>query len=79
MKGLPDWVHPKWGKTFLPTLTHALFTSKGPFEEFRPSSPAFVATIQEIFRLVYPHVVYDITESNPLVEEVSHERAPLHK
>lgn len=56
---------------FLPTLTHALFTSKDPFEEFWPSSPAFLVTIQEIFRLVYPHIEYDITENDPIVDEVS--------
>ena len=70
-KVLPDWVHPKWTKRFLPTLTHLLYISKGPFEELRSSSPTFIASIEMVFRLVYPHVKYDITEDDVLVEEVS--------
>lgn len=67
-KGLPYWVHPKWTAVFLPTLTHALFISKRPFQEFKPSSPIFVATVQQILRLVYLHDAY-VTQD--VVEEVS--------
>ena len=71
-KALPDWVHPKWTKEFLPTLTHALYISKDPFEQFRSSSPTFIATVEMIFRLVYRNAEYDITDGDVLVEEVSH-------
>jgi len=70
-KGLPSWVHPKWTNVFLPTLTHALFISKQPFRDFRPSSPIFVATIRQIFGLVYPSITYHIDKDNVLVGEVS--------
>lgn len=70
-KGLPAWVHPKWINIFLPTLTHALFISKQPFQDFRPSSPIFVTTIRRIFGLVYSHTTYDIDKDNILVAEVS--------
>jgi len=66
-KGLPYWVHPKWTTVFLPTLSHALFISKRPFQEFKLSSPIFVATVQQISRLVYLHDAYD----KDVVEEVS--------
>jgi hypothetical protein len=69
-KGLPHWVHPKWTTIFLPTLSHALFISKRPFQEFKPSSPNFVATVQQILRLVYSHDTY-VTKEDVLVEEVS--------
>jgi len=71
-KVLPDWVHPKWAKKFLPTLTHALYVSKDPFEDFRSSSPTFTATFEMIFRIVYPNTKYDITQDDVLVEEVRH-------
>lgn len=66
--GLPNWVHPKWTKVFLPTLAYAQFISNQPFQAFKPSSPVFVATIQQIFKLVYSH---NISEADVLVEEVS--------
>lgn len=66
--GLPNWVHPKWTKVFLPTLAYAQFISDQPFQAFKPSSPVFVATVQQIFKLVYSH---NITEAGVLVEEVS--------
>jgi hypothetical protein len=69
-KGLPHWVHPKWTTIFLPTLSHALFISKRPFQAFKPSSPIFVATVQQILRLVYSHEIY-VTKDDVLVEEVS--------
>jgi len=69
-KGLPHWVHPKWTTAFLPTLSHALFISKRPFQEFKPSSPIFVATVQQILQLVYSHGTY-VTKDDVLVEEVS--------
>ena len=69
-KGLPPWVHPKWTTIFLPTLSHALFISKQPFQEFKPSSPIFVATVQQILRLIYSHDTY-VTKDDVLVEEVS--------
>lgn len=69
-KVLPHWVHPRWTKRFLPTLTHLLYISKSPFEELRSSSPTFLASIEMIFKLVYPHVKYDISEDDVLVEEV---------
>jgi hypothetical protein len=69
-RGLPLWVHPKWKTIFLPTLSHALFISKQPFQEFKPSSPIFVATVQQILRLVYSRVTY-VTKDDVLVEEVS--------
>ncbi len=69
-KGLPHWVHPKWTTIFLPTLSHALFISKRPFQEFKPSSSIFVSTVQQILRLVYSHDIY-VTKNDVLVEEVS--------
>lgn len=65
---LPNWVYPDWTQTFLPTLTHALFISEDPFQEFKSSSPAFIVIVQQISRLVYPDAPDDISV---LVEEVS--------
>ena len=70
-KRLPEWVHPKWTEIFLPTLAHALYISKRPFQEFKPSSPIFVATVQQIFGLVYSRVTCNVKEGDVLVEEVS--------
>jgi hypothetical protein len=68
---LPDWVHPKWTKVFLPTLAHVLFISKRPFQDFKPSSPVFVATVRQTFRLVYSRAACNVKEGDILVEEVS--------
>ena len=70
---LPTWVYPDWTQTLLPTLTHALFVSKDPFQDFKPSSPVFLVTFQKVFKLVYPNVPYDATSANVLIVEVCHE------
>lgn len=76
-KALPDWVHPKWTKIFLPTLTHALLISKQPFQEFKPSSPIFVATVQKTLKLVYSSDTYNVTKVDVLAEEVSRRKLLL--
>jgi len=78
-KSLPDWVHPKWAKTILPTLTHALYISKDPFEEFKSLSPSFIATVQKVFDLVYPHAMHDVTEGDAVLEEVSCQMSHPHE
>jgi hypothetical protein len=70
---LPIWVYPDWTQTLLPTLTHALFVSKNPFQDFKSSSPVFLATFQRVFKLVYPNVMYDANVANVLIAEVCHD------
>ena len=41
-----------------------------PFQEFKPLSPIFVATVQQILRLVYSRSTY-VTKDDVLVEEIS--------
>jgi len=57
------------GENISSDSTHALYISKDPLEEFRSSSPTFVATVKMSFRLIYPLVWYEITEDDVLIEE----------
>jgi hypothetical protein len=73
---LPEWVHSKWTKIFLPMLAHALYISRRPLQEFKPSSPMFVATVQQIFGLVYSRATCNVKDGDILVEEVRRVGAP---
>lgn len=60
----------KWKVTFLSTLTHALYISERPFEDFRVCSPEFLVTMQVVFNLVFPEIVYKLSPSDAMVKIV---------
>ena len=45
-----------WKRTFIPTLTHALYVSHEPFVDWSVESPAFLATVQKVFNLSFPNI-----------------------
>jgi hypothetical protein len=59
-----------WKITFLSTLTHALYMSEKPFEDFKLNSSEFLKTMQTIFDLVFPHITYSLSSSDELVKKV---------
>jgi hypothetical protein len=60
----------KWKITFLSTLTHALYISERPFEDFSVCSPELLATTQRIFDLVFPEVIYELSAGDTVVKMV---------
>ena len=57
----------RWAKVFIPTLTHAFYTTREPFLDWVPESEVFIATVQRIFDLSVPNVVYTILVGNRIV------------
>ena len=54
----------------LSTLTHTLYISERPFEDFRICSPKFLETMQTTFDLVFLEIVYQLSPSDAIVKMV---------
>jgi len=35
---------PQWAEVFLPSLSHALYIARNPFDDFKKDSPQFIKT-----------------------------------
>ena len=57
----------RWAKVFIPTITHAFYTTREPFLDWAPESEVFIATVQRVFNLSFPNVVYTISAGNRVV------------
>ncbi|KAG5640305.1 hypothetical protein DXG03_009295 [Asterophora parasitica] len=57
----------RWAQAFIPTITHALYVSRDPFLDFAAESSTFLATVQEVFDLLFPNVDFALTMDDPLV------------
>lgn len=60
-----NWVH-----HFLPTLTHALYTSLSPFKHFMKQSSQFLKTTQATFDLSFPTVTFVLHPNDKIITEV---------
>ena len=60
----------KWKITFLSTLTHTLYISERPFDHFRICSSEFLETVQTVFDLVFPEIVYQLSVNDAVVKMV---------
>jgi hypothetical protein len=60
----------RWIESFLPTLTHKLFTARQAFIDFRVDSDAFLLTVQDVFDLAYPNIKYTLERTDSLVVKV---------
>ena len=67
---VPDYLSANWAKKFIPSITHALFVSLGPFKDYKMSSPVFIVTLQEVFSVVYPDINHKITPSDVIAVTV---------
>lgn len=56
----------KWRTEFLPTLYHPLYVSENPFKDFRKGSDKFLSTLQSIFNLVFPNIIYKVSHRDAI-------------
>jgi hypothetical protein len=68
----------RWAKVFIPTITHAFYTTREPFLDWAPESEAFIATVQHVFNLSFPNVNYTISAGNRVVLTVCPSFLPLY-
>jgi hypothetical protein len=59
-----------WKCVFLPTLTHALYISHEPFMDWTIDSPAFLATVQNVFNLSFPNIDVALSVNDKLTDMV---------
>ncbi|TEB19316.1 hypothetical protein FA13DRAFT_1802413 [Coprinellus micaceus] len=73
---LPDFAISgrEWATTFLPSLTHTLYTSTDPFNDFRAGSTAFRDNCQHLIQEVFPQVDYTVAERKDVVVSISYAR-----
>jgi hypothetical protein len=57
----------RWTDTFLPSLTHKLFTAHHTFLDFQVDSKAFLKNVQEVFEVAYPNIEYTLKRTDSLV------------
>ena len=75
VRGLCDTLHllenVRWRTEFLPTLYYALYVSEGPFKDFRKGSDKFLLTLQSIFNLVFPNIIYKVSHQDAIATTVT--------
>ena len=66
-----------WKRVFLPTLTHALYISHKPFEDWTIDSPAFLATVQNVFNLSFPNIDIALSVKDKFTDTVCQTKSQL--
>ena len=61
----------RWKEIFIPTLTHALYTSREPFLHWMSEAPAFLANVQEVFNLTFTNVDLSLSSKDLITTTVS--------
>jgi hypothetical protein len=61
---------PQWTKIFIPSLSEALYVAQYPFDDFKKDSPQFIKTVQDIFALLHPEIIYKIHAKDKFIEKV---------
>lgn len=61
----------RWNQAFIPTLSHALYTSCDPFNGFIKRSGALLKVTQQVFDLLFPNINYTLMSYDPIVTAVS--------
>jgi hypothetical protein len=67
----------RWKHIFLPTLTHAFYISREPFENWTIDSPAFLATLQNVFNLSFPNIDVALSAKDKLTNTVCQTESQL--
>ncbi|KAN0132292.1 hypothetical protein V8E53_009892, partial [Lactarius tabidus] len=52
---------PRWTRTFLQTLSHALYVSNHPFTDWTWGSVVLLKTLQGVFDISFPNISYKLT------------------
>lgn len=61
---------PRWTRTFLPTLSHALYVTDYPFRDWAWDSDVLRETIQVVFDLSFPNISYVVTRQDCIIKAV---------
>ena len=61
---------PRWTRVFLPTLTHALYISEKPFNDWARDSDIFLQTVQTTFDLSFTNISYQLSLRDSIVQAV---------
>ncbi|TFK19710.1 hypothetical protein FA15DRAFT_659671 [Coprinopsis marcescibilis] len=64
----------RWKGKFLPTLYHALYTSREPFKGFVVSTPRFNEMVQNVINMVYPEAQYTAKLIGDPIHLLAHSR-----
>lgn len=70
----------RWKEVFIPTLTHALYTSREPFLDWTSDSSTLLANVQEIFDLTFTNVDLSLSSKDLVTTTVRrvHVLIPSH-
>lgn len=60
----------RWTEVFLPSLVHALYTSRKPFKDFKTKAPEFLKIVQKTFDLSYPEIDLTLKTNDEFVKKV---------
>jgi hypothetical protein len=60
----------RWARTFVPTISHAFYMTREPFLDWSPESAVFLATVQRVFNMSFPNVVYTVSARDQVVMTV---------
>ena len=60
----------RWAKSFIPTITHALYISHEPFRDWNPEAPTFLATVQNVFNISFTNVTFLLLGNDPIADTV---------
>ena len=58
-------------------LTHAFYNSREPFKDWTIDSPAFLATVQNVFNLSFPNIDVALSAKDKLTDTVHQTESPL--
>ena len=61
---------PCWTRTFLPTLSHALYVSDHPFTDWTWESSTFLETMQAVFDMSFTNISYTHGPQDCLLKKV---------
>ena len=59
-----------WARTFIPMITHAFYITHEPFLDWSLESTVFLVTVQHVFNLLFPNVIYTISTHNHVATTV---------
>ncbi|KAF8263936.1 hypothetical protein EI94DRAFT_1806494 [Lactarius quietus] len=59
-----------WTNVFLPTLSHVLYVSEQPFKDWAWSSDTLCKTVQAVFDISFPNILYMVTQQDCITKAV---------
>lgn len=68
--GAPFVKDNRWARIFVPTITHMFYMTREPFVDWSPESATFLETVQHIFNLSFPNVIYTVSAHDQVMKTV---------